>query len=105
MHGKYNVKFSLTSFGGQTMLMGSHLGYAFHGIGRCNLVLVCSQNSAVSKVRQDQWVRNVLLVDAQGFDNSFLERAFCHLTTVYQLKKYEYPQLAPAVSASSSCSF
>lgn len=63
----------------------------------CNSCTSNSRNSAVSKVRQDQWVRNVLLVDAQGFDNSFLERAFCHLTTVYQLKKYEYPQLAPAV--------
>ena len=68
-------------------------------------MLVCSQNSAVSKVHQEQWVRNVLLVDAQSIDNSFWARTFCHLTSVYQLKKYEYPQLAPAVSASSPCTF
>jgi hypothetical protein len=54
----------------------------------------------ILKGQQEQWLRNILLVDAQGFDNSFLARKFCHLTTVYRLKKYEYPQLAPTVSAS-----
>jgi hypothetical protein len=63
-----------------------------------NKVLLCCQNSAVAKVHQEQWVRNILLVDVQGHGNNFLARQFCHLTTVYRLKKYEYPQLAPTVS-------
>jgi hypothetical protein len=62
-------------------------------------VLLCCQNSAVAKVHQEQGLRNILLVDAQNFGNNFLARKFCHLATVYQLKKYEYPQLAPTVSA------
>jgi hypothetical protein len=63
-----------------------------------NKVLLCCQNSAVAQVHQEQWLRNILLVDAQGFENNFLARKFCHLKTVYQIKKYEYPQLAPTVS-------
>jgi hypothetical protein len=60
---------------------------------------MCSQSSAVEKDHQNQWLHNVLLVDAVDFDNSFLARKFCHLTSVYRLKKYEYPQMAPMVSA------
>jgi hypothetical protein len=59
-----------------------------------NKVMLCCQNSAVAKVHQEQWLRNILLVNVQG-----CARRFCHLTTVYRLKKYQYPQLAPTVSA------
>ena len=37
------------------------------------------------------------MVDAQNSEHNFLARQFCHLTTVYRLKKYDYPQVAPAV--------
>jgi hypothetical protein len=57
------------------------------------------------KVQQEQGLRNILLVDAQDIGNSFLARKFCHLITVYQLKKYEYPQLAPTVSEWLSYTF
>lgn len=63
----------------------------------CNNCTSNSRNSAVAKVHQEQGLRNILLVDAQDIGNNFLARKFCHLTTVYQLKKYEYPQLAPTV--------
>lgn len=98
------VKISLTSVRGQNVFMENHYVFALHGIGRSDIVLMCSQNSAVSKIHQEQLVRNVLLVDAQSINSSFWARTFCHLTSVYQLKKYEYPQLAPVVSASSPIS-
>ncbi|KAJ4426510.1 hypothetical protein ANN_27324 [Periplaneta americana] len=66
--------------------------YAAHGI--CAFV---SQNSVVAKVHQDRWMRNVLDVDAESCGNSCMARTFCHLSTVYRIKKYEYPQLAPTV--------
>jgi hypothetical protein len=64
-----------------------------------NKVLLCCQNSAVAKVHQEQGLRNILLVDVQDLGNNFLARKFCHLSTVYRLGKYEYPQLASTVSA------
>ncbi|PNF43320.1 Glycerol-3-phosphate acyltransferase 1, mitochondrial [Cryptotermes secundus] len=63
----------------------------------CNNCTSNSRNSAVAKVHQEQGLRNILLVDAQDSGNNFLTRKFCHLSTVYQLKKYEYPQLALTV--------
>ncbi|XP_069690176.1 glycerol-3-phosphate acyltransferase 1, mitochondrial isoform X3 [Periplaneta americana] len=63
----------------------------------CNTCTANSRNSVVAKVHQDRWMRNVLDVDAESCGNSCMARTFCHLSTVYRIKKYEYPQLAPTV--------
>ncbi|PSN51272.1 hypothetical protein C0J52_11784 [Blattella germanica] len=53
-------------------------------------------NSAVAKAQQEQWLHNVLAVDTVP-RSSFWARRFCHISSVWQYKKYDYPQLAPTV--------
>lgn len=107
-HRQDFMKISLISFGKQkcvNRLMFYLKLVVDEAVTQFKKVLLCCQNSAVAKVHQEQGLRNILLVNAQDSGNNFLARKFCHLSTVYQLKKYEYPQLAPMVSALPSYTF
>lgn len=70
-------------------------GRPFHGMC-CPACTPNSQVSFLSETAKTSSLRNVLEVDAQN-GKGFLTRRVCHLNTVWNLKKYEYPQLSPTV--------
>ncbi|KAJ9597799.1 hypothetical protein L9F63_011341, partial [Diploptera punctata] len=63
----------------------------------CSQCALSNRNSVIARAQKEQWLHNVLVVDAQNCEHSLLSRQLCHLTTVYRLRKYDYPQTAPAI--------
>lgn len=55
------------------------------------------QESLVTKTTETLALRNILDYQIPVRQNGFLQRTFSHLHQVYQLKKYQYPQVADLV--------
>ncbi|KAK7863758.1 hypothetical protein R5R35_011159 [Gryllus longicercus] len=70
-------------------------GRPFQGLC-CAACTPNSQISFVTEASKTTSLKNVLDVDAQN-GKGFLTRRLCHLNTVWNLKKYDYPQLSPTV--------
>ncbi|XP_067010408.2 glycerol-3-phosphate acyltransferase 1, mitochondrial isoform X2 [Anabrus simplex] len=63
----------------------------------CSTCTPSSRNSFVNEATRTYNVRNILLMDSEHIKNGFFSRTFCHLATVWQLKKYDYPQVCATV--------
>lgn len=55
------------------------------------------QESLVSKTAENLALKNILDYNPPKSKYSILQRTFSHLAQVYELKKYDYPQVADRV--------
>lgn len=62
----------------------------------CKACTPKSQDTLSSSSSNNKSIQNILKTDAENAD-SFLTRSFCHLVHNYQLKKFDYPQVANTV--------
>ncbi|KAJ8920132.1 hypothetical protein NQ315_011789 [Exocentrus adspersus] len=63
----------------------------------CQNCTLTSRESLVSKTTESLALRNILDYQLPTHSNDFLHRTFSHLYQVYELKKFDYPQVADFV--------
>nr|CAH7741119.1 unnamed protein product [Callosobruchus chinensis] len=63
----------------------------------CQNCLLTSRESLVSRTTETLALRNILDYQLPQNKNGLIQRAFSHLHQVYELKKYDYPQVADLV--------
>ncbi|XP_018579131.1 glycerol-3-phosphate acyltransferase 1, mitochondrial isoform X2 [Anoplophora glabripennis] len=63
----------------------------------CQNCTLTSRESLVSKTTESLALRNILNYQLPQHSNGFLHRTFSHLYQVYELKKFDYPQVADLV--------
>ncbi|XP_063923049.1 glycerol-3-phosphate acyltransferase 1, mitochondrial isoform X1 [Zophobas morio] len=63
----------------------------------CNYCTSLSRESLVNKTTEKLALNNILDHTPSLHNNGFLQRTFSHLNQVYQLRKFDYPQVAEVV--------
>nr|CAI5833349.1 unnamed protein product [Callosobruchus analis] len=63
----------------------------------CQNCLLTSRESLLSRTTETLALRNILDYQLPQNKNGLIQRAFSHLHQVYELKKYDYPQVADLV--------